>query len=153
MFSFSSLHVDLATTLWKECDSIIKNKVEKHQQTICSCRPELNWTEPTCEAALALLLAAGDGEELVGEQVEGGGTPVRVGLEAAQDEGFGLQRHGLWDLWVDLKHTHLQTQDTRSVQRDTQKFKITEKPRAHRLLKHSLRCPAPRLNIWFEETS
>lgn len=65
----------------------------------------------TCEAALALLLAAGDCEELVGEQVEGGGAPVRVGLEAAQDEGFGLQRHGLWDLRVDLEHAHLQRGD------------------------------------------
>ena len=72
----------------------------------------LSWTGPTCEAALALLLAAGDGEELVGEQVEGGGAAVRVGLKAAQDEGFGLQRHGLWDLRVDLKHAHLQRKDT-----------------------------------------
>lgn len=45
----------------------------------------------TCEAALALLLAAGDCEELVREQVEGRGSAVRVGLKAAQDEGFGLQ--------------------------------------------------------------
>jgi len=76
--------------------------------------------EPTCEAALAaLLLAAGDGEELVGEQVEGGGAAVRVRLKAAQDEGFGLKRHGIWDLWVDLKHAHLQTKDSCSVQTHT----------------------------------
>lgn len=68
------------------------------------------WTEaePTGEATLALLLAAGDSEELVGEQVEGGCTTIRVGFKAAQDESFGLQRHGLRYLRVDLKHSHLQ---------------------------------------------
>lgn len=40
-------------------------------------------TEPTCEATLGLLLAAGDGEEFVGEQVQGGGTAVWVRLKAA----------------------------------------------------------------------
>lgn len=62
---------------------------------------------PTGEATLALLLAAGDRQELVREQVEGGRPAVRVRLEAAQDESLGLQRHGLWDLRVDLEHAHL----------------------------------------------
>lgn len=62
---------------------------------------------PTGEATLALLLAAGDCQKLVCQQVQGGGAAVRVGLEAAQDESLGLQRHGLWDLRVDLKHAHL----------------------------------------------
>lgn len=44
----------------------------------------------TCKASPALLPAAGDGEELVGEQVNGGGAPIRVGLKATQDESFGL---------------------------------------------------------------
>lgn len=61
----------------------------------------------TGEATLALLLAAGDGQELVCEQVERGGAAVRVRLEAAQDKSLGLQRHGLRDLRVDLKHAHL----------------------------------------------
>lgn len=62
----------------------------------------------TCERALAPLLSAGDGQELVGEQVQGSSPAVRVRLEAAQDERLGLQRHGLWDLWVNLKHPHLE---------------------------------------------
>lgn len=91
---------------------------------------ELNRVEPTREATLALLLAAGDGEELVGEQVQSGGTTIRVGLKAAQDEGFGLQRHGVWDLWVDLKHAHLQTNNTCSVHTGAEvikKFKMIKK--------------------------
>lgn len=85
---------------------------------------ELKAAEPTREAVLALLLAAGDGEELVGEQVQGGGAVVRVRLKAAQDEGFGLQRHGIWDLRVDLKHAHLQTKVTCSLQAGVEKFRI-----------------------------
>lgn len=46
---------------------------------------------PTGEATLALLLAAGDRQELVREQVEGGRPVVRVRLKAAQDESLGLQ--------------------------------------------------------------
>lgn len=65
----------------------------------------------TCEAALALLFSAGDGEELIGEQVERGGTSVRVGFKAAKDKGFGLWWHGLWDLWMDFKHAHLHKND------------------------------------------
>lgn len=62
---------------------------------------------PTCEAALAPFLATGDSEELVSEQVQSSGSAVWVRLKAAQDEGLGLQGHGLWDLWVDLEHPHL----------------------------------------------
>lgn len=75
---------------------------------------------PTCEAALALLLAAGDSEELICEQVEGCGSMVGVRLKAAQDEGLGLWRHGLWDLWMDLKHAHLKIKETKSVQTDAE---------------------------------
>lgn len=76
----------------------------------------LNCYTHTCEAALALLLAAGDGEELIGEQVKGCGSAVGVRLKAAQDEGLSLRRHGLGDLWMDLKHAHLKIKDTQSVQ-------------------------------------
>lgn len=50
-----------------------------------------NCAGPTCEATLAFFLAAGDGQELVGEQVQSGGTAIWVGLKAPQDESLGLQ--------------------------------------------------------------
>lgn len=87
--------------------------------------PRSGKSAPTCEAPLALLLAAGDGQELVGEQVQSGGTPVRIGLEAAQDEGLGLQGHGLGDLGVDLEHSHLQRSNS-SLNPDIQELHVWE---------------------------
>ena len=53
---------------------------------------------------------------------------VGVGLEAAQDEGFGLRRHGLWDLWMDLEHAHLQRKESSDFRGDTKTFSKNSSP-------------------------
>lgn len=101
---------------------------------------ERNCAEPTCEATLAFLLAAGDGEELISEEVQSGGTAIWVGLKAPQDESLGLQWHGLWDLWVDLKHAHLETEEPHS-ELCTEAYRMLEwKPFAEHLWTSEMSC-------------
>ena len=58
------------------------------------------------EGDLALLCFVVSNKD-VSEEIGGGGPFVRVRLKAAQNKRLCLHRQGLWDLWVDLKHTHL----------------------------------------------
>lgn len=64
------------------------------------------------EGDLALLALGVVSDKSVSEEVRGDGPLVRVRLEAAQNERLGLQRQGLWDLGVDLKHAHLSRRRT-----------------------------------------
>lgn len=59
------------------------------------------------EGDLALLAFGVVSDKSVSEEVGADGSFQGVGLEAAQDEGLGLQRQRLRDLWVDFKHPHL----------------------------------------------
>ena len=53
------------------------------------------------------LLPGGRPEEGVRQQLCGRGSVVRVRLETVHDEAFGLVRHALRNLGVDLKHADL----------------------------------------------